>query len=548
MDGGKLFIDQVMMDEFLKQYALALDRKEVISLVERRTEVYKMHYDLDVLDSEPWSEAVIIHVLQAVRTAMTTCFPEEKSNQLFRAIVLTAPPKQVGHMWKTGIHVIYPDLEVDSAMGLTLRKVAVMHLNKIQRRLEPHNSWEDVLDRCVHVANGLRMVGSVKMSKCNTCAVKRKKMRNVAFDRFVLCDDCAGKSMVNDGRAYTGFLALDSLGEKIESDTESLRQNHLFCVKQSSIRCFSPLGAVKNGFFLLPPGIAMEEPTGRDLRKKGTLVVSRKELREEDKKRVMGNNQLVPLLEQFLTSNPLMSQLKFNTPENPYRDMSVIKVIYHKTKSSCLYLVNVDGPGSTFCNNKAGCHNSSRVYFEFRSKYMVQRCFCPKTPVVDGGMPCKDYTSPKVLLPEDLRKVLFSTEPSKSLGLEVSVLKNNTTRNMPSSTSNPPLSKRKLEKSLLKTSWQRYQKQVEFLHHLSITLSVEPVPLTKDAMYPSCVSSQLCKLSSVQVEEASASELFGWTDSIVKDLKRAAAEEGEGTYTKKPRAKKRKHSEVLHDE
>lgn len=535
MDGGKLAIDPVIMDEFLKQYALALDRKEVISIVEKRTDIYKMHYDLDVVDTEPWSEAIILQTLQEMRTAMATCFPVEKREELFRAVVLTAPPKKVGDMWKTGIHVIYPDLQVDSTMGLTLRKVAVMHLNKLQRRIAPLNSWDDVLDRCVHVANGLRMVGSVKMSKCDNCSAKRKKMKQVGFDKFVLCDDCSGKTMVNEGRAYTGFLVMNSLGLKDEHDTEVLRQNRLFCVKQSSIRCFSPLGAVKNEFFVLPPGIALDEPSAKDLKRKGTLVVSRKELRESDKKKVLGNNQLVPLLENFVTSNPLMSQLKFNCPENPYKNVSVIKVIYNKTKTSAHYLVNVDGPGATFCNNKSGCHNSSRVFFEFKTRYMVQRCFCPKTSVVEGGVPCKEYISPRVMLPEDVRKMLFPCEPSKSLALEVSVLKNNTSRNMKgcsnsSSTSGavpskPPVSKRKLEHDMLLLSWQRYQKQVDFLNHMSVTLSMEPVPLTKDNMYPSRVSSQLCRITSDQVENASAADLFNWTDNVVLDLK-GGAEEG----------------------
>ncbi len=544
MDGGKLSIDPVMMDEFLKHYALALDRKEVISVVERRTDIYKMHYDLDVLDTEPWSESLVIRTLQEMRTAMATCFPEEKADELFRAVVLSAPPKKIGDMWKTGIHVIYPDLQVDSAMGLSLRKVSVMHLNKIQRRVEPLNSWDDVLDRCVHVQNGLRMVGSVKMSKCTNCASKRKKMRQVGFDKFVLCDDCSGKTMVNDGRAYMALLVLNSRGVKDEADTELLRQNHLFCVKQSSIRCFSPLGATKSEFFHLPPGITPEEPSSKDLKRKGTLVVSSKELRETDKKKLMGNNQLVPLLESFLTSNPLMTQLKFNSPENPYKDVSVIKVIYNKTRSSVTYLVNVDGPGATFCNNKSGCHNSSRVFFEFKNKYMVQRCFCPKSPVVDGGMSCKEYVSPKVMLPEDVRKMLFPTEPSKSLAVEMNVLKNNTSKNMKGCvTLKPPVSKRKLEHDLMKMSWQKYVKQVDFLNHLSVTLSLEPVPLTKDHMYPSCVSSQLCRLSSEQVENASASDLYSWTDGVILDLKKTSEEKEDQTKSPYSKNKKRKRSE-----
>jgi hypothetical protein len=540
MDGGKLAIDPVMMDEFLKQYALALDRKEVISFVERRTDIYKMHYDLDVLDTAPWNEATITYVLREIRNAMATCFPVDKAGALFRMVVLTAPPKQIGDLWKTGIHVIYPDLQVDSVMGLTLRKVAVMHLNKLERRVEPQNCWDDVLDRCVHVANGLRMVGSVKMSKCINCANKRKKMRQVGFDQYILCDDCSGKTMLNDGRAYTALLMLDSAGNKDEHDTELLRQNYLFCVKLSSIRCFSPLGATKNEFFACPAGVTLEEPSSKDMKRKGTLVVSRKEFRDLDRKKIMGNNRLVPLLEHFLNTNPLLTQLKYNTPSNPYKDVSAIKVLYNKNKSSVVYLVNVDGPGSTFCNNKGGHHNSSHVFFEFRSKYMVQRCFCSKSPVVDGGVPCKDYISPKVMLPEDLTALLFPVATSnKALVVTADVLKDNICRNMKGCVSSkPPLSKKREESALMQSSWQRYKKQVDFLHHMSITLPPETVPLSKDTMYPSRVSSQLCRLTSEQVDNATAGELFNWTDNVVTDLKKTQEEKGEDY--KKSRFKKRK--------
>ena len=534
MDGGKLAIHPILTDVFLQAYANALTNGEVISMVERRTDVYKMHYDLDVLDLQVWNEEKTIDVLREIRLAMAECFPPEKATELFRTVVLTAPPKQVNNMWKTGIHVIYPDLQVDSAMGLTLRKVAVMRLNRRQRRVEPLNAWDDVLDRCVHVANGLRMVGSVKMSKCVQCAAKRKRLKNVGFNQVVLCDSCNGKTMLNDGRAYTAFLLLDSFGNKDVAGTEQLKQNRCACVHLASIRCFSPLGVSRNPDFVLPPGITWEEPSAKDTKGRTNIVVSRKEFRDMDKRQLNGNSALVPLLEQFLTTSPFMSQLAYTTPGNPYKDVFVIKVLYNKSTRAPCYLVNVDGAGSTYCNNKGACHTSSRVYFEFRSKHMVQKCFCAKVAAVEGAVPCSKYSSPKVALPEDLRRLLFPPSPVQVLDVAEDVLRGNVVQNMKScAVVKKVVNRKKVEAEFLQTCWTDYKKRLDLLEHVNITSSLEPVPLSKETMYPSRVSSALCKLTSEQVETASAAELYRMTESLVMDLK------AEGKEPRKNRKRKR---------
>ncbi len=538
MDGGKLSIDPVLMDEFLKHYAGALDRGEQLSIVERRTDVYKMHFDVDALNPQPWTEADILWVLQEIRLAMAECFCPEKAAELFRTVVLVAPPKQVGTMWKTGVHVIYPDLEVDSAQGLTLRKVSVMRLNKVRRRIEPLNSWDDVLDKCVHTANGLRMVGSVKMAKCLQCAAKRKKMKNVGFDKFVLCDECCGKTMCNEGRPYTPLLLLDASGNKDIAGTEALLQNHYMCVKLSSIRCFNPVGLCKNADFALPPGIALEDPGAVKGTKGAALVVSRKFFRNKDKKQmVAGNQQLPALLEEFITSSPLMVQMGWTCAENPYRNVSVIKVSYTKVN----FLVHVEGPGSSYCNNKNGLHNSSKVYFEFRSKHLVQRCFCGKAPA-NEGVSCKEFKSRPVKLPEDLRRLLFPPVTSTTVVLSTDELRQNVSQNMKDCAVAVKLpDKRKEKLVVLQRYSQQYAKRLDFLNHLAVTSPLDPVPLTKDVMYPSAVSSQLCTLRSEDVDLFSAAELCSMTEEVVLDL--MTNSEHAAAASKKPSRKRKRADE-----
>ena len=76
------------------------------------------------------------------------------------------------------------------------------------------------------------------------------------------------------------------------------------------------------------------------------------------------------------------------------------------------------------------------------------------------------------------------------------------------------------------------------MKHLSITSALEAVPLTKDIMYPSLVSSQLCKYKSDDVEQFSAAELCAMTEEVVLDLKPVPMEEIP-TSRKPPRKRKR---------
>ena len=267
-------------------------------------------------------------------------------------------------------------------------------------------------------------------------------------------------------------------------------------------------------------------------------MVSRKEFRDNNKKQVQGNSRLVPVLEQFINTSPFMSQLAYTTPENPYRDVSITKVMYHQTKSGkgMLYLLNVDGPGSTFCNNKNGYHNSSKVFFEIRDKFLLQRCFCGKAGA-DGGVPCKEYKSRKVTVPQDLRLLLFPAPASKALDVPIDQLRDNVSRNM-MGCAVPRVVATKQHRKLKQTAflqacWLQQKKRVEYLEHLAITTGLEQVPLSKEVMYPSRVSSQLCKFTSEQVETATAEQLYHMTEDVVLDLKKVAA-------ASKEKGKKRK--------
>jgi hypothetical protein len=71
----------------------------------------------------------------------------------------------------------------------------------------------------------------------------------------------------------------------------------------------------------------------------------------------------------------------------------------------------VTGVGSTFCQNKKGCHNTNSIYFQFGPEWFHQKCFSRKTAVRAGGKSCGSFQGPAQKVPTELRLILFPELP-----------------------------------------------------------------------------------------------------------------------------------------
>ena len=136
--------------------------------------------------------------------------------------------------------------------------------------------------------------------------------------------------------------------------------------------------------------------------------------------------------------------------------------------------------------------------------------------------------------------LLFPAAPFRALDVTVDELRQNVSQNMEGCAVVRRTPNKKKEQSVyLQRCLQQHAKRVDFLKHLSITASLEAVPLTKDVMYPSAVSSQLCKYKSEEVEQFSAAQLFSMTEEVVMDLQAAASEHAQVTPSKPSKKRKR---------
>ena len=70
---------------------------------------------------------------------------------------------------KTGIHLVMPNLPVTQKECLDMRLAIIAELELLGNDMIGWNSWEDIFDECVYQDNGLRMPGSHKIMKCDSC-------------------------------------------------------------------------------------------------------------------------------------------------------------------------------------------------------------------------------------------------------------------------------------------------------------------------------------------------------------------------------------------
>lgn len=217
MDGsGKLSVPDSHAGTFLNIYfTSAVVRGERLSVVERRTPIFRLFFDLDIRlpgDSDPspiirristviWDyvtreffvlESTATNDIDASTTHTGTSSCSDYNDERDRMIVCTAPLKNESpDVIKAGCHLIFPYIYVNSPIALKCRDSILDRIDRlytggmshstsaqsvtqctcesdeptadatssIQR---PVNSWRDLLDDSVYKGSGLRLVYSHK--------------------------------------------------------------------------------------------------------------------------------------------------------------------------------------------------------------------------------------------------------------------------------------------------------------------------------------------------------------------------------------------------
>lgn len=402
--GGKYTIPDSRHQQWLKRYAMHLQQHahEPVFFVEKRTPVFRMHFDLDYIQPEVPTLVQIIQMVHLLNTVFATFYPQtEQTADLFVAIVLKAPSLAKGAgITKTGYHVIWPYLLVNCDQALTMRLACITEaIHRFGERTAPYNSYDDLLDECVFMENGLRMVGSDKAKRCDMCDGKRKVNGN-------MCTTCKGLGKVCEKRVYEPYIVVDARGQLDEVRLSRLvdEDSKHRLVRWCSIR--SAETAPTAGY--VKPPLAMQvtyESVAKDRKKRKTVKAGGGGGGEiklvhgcrwlEDAIDVSENKQVRDEVESFIRTG--MGCVE-------WREIIARRMYY--SESAGRYLVKTFGMGCQYCLNVHRCHGSSSIYFVIDVSGIVQRCYSKKK--FDGiDTPCSKYASPRVQLSKVLLRVLF---------------------------------------------------------------------------------------------------------------------------------------------
>ena len=182
LEGGQYVVPADDNDEFLWHLAVSMQQDNRSSLVERRTEYFRYHLDLDFAEAQLLSLDDLRPYMLVVQEVVRRFFPFAGKDFLECAICAADSPKTVTgtdgktQQIKSGFHILFPHIWVHTDQALAIRADLILHLTKkFGERKQPFkNHWSDVVDESVYVGSGLRAVGAVKVSQCKNPACRQK--------------------------------------------------------------------------------------------------------------------------------------------------------------------------------------------------------------------------------------------------------------------------------------------------------------------------------------------------------------------------------------
>lgn len=402
---GRLSIPDEMHEAWLRIYTqeLALNTHSLF-FAERRTPVFRMHFDLDFTQEQP----VDLHYLTAMARECIRVFrlffpdvPEDAP--MWRCVLLVAGPKPTKanamDLVKSGCHMLWPWLYVNQIQALQLRANVVDTLNRTwPSRNSPANSYEDVVDRTVLTSNGLRMLGSdkaVRCKKCNKGAAREK------------CANCDGRGFLVENRAYTLAMILNSSGEPDRDRLEDWKKDLFTCVRFTSTRSSR---REHSAGFVVPSHAVTDDAVKtahRKAKKKsgsaGTVELPCEAVGLPGAVAIEPSSRIFTELHSFLTTC-MCPQWAGVRMTNLY--------IQHELGR---YTAHVNGPGSSFCQHVNRAHNSSVVRFTVERDGVRQRCFSPK---LHEGVSCRMYAGPVTPLSCWLQEAMFGARVSAKVAIQ----------------------------------------------------------------------------------------------------------------------------------
>jgi hypothetical protein len=383
--GGRVCLRPEDEARFFDAYGEDLDAGARLCFIEKRSPVFKLHFDLDLPSLISREDAVRLvdacnDVVASFLDAVVYCVA---------CAVLEGPGRQERRA--PGLHLIWPEVAVDETWALWIRASAVHRLSGDPLDFD----WNKVVDISVLTTSGLRMVGSDKCHTCRTC--------NNHKTRVCFCGDCSRAGKIYENKIYWPWLT--------RPDNPALLAELVGNRGHGARVCSTRLSTSKPDARLRVPAGAPPQAVCRELR--GA------KRRPDDRERYLddGITDTVPRC----SARPIRLELLPRTKElveacvreyHPaYAELQVRDVhSFPSRRRGAVFTitVKVTGPGSRYCLNKQDDHSSNTIYFHFTIGGVAQKCFSQKDTPRCSGECCRDFVSELKPLSEPLRQALLS--------------------------------------------------------------------------------------------------------------------------------------------
>lgn len=388
--GGKLSVPDQLLPEFYAAYGEDLDAGTYPCVVELRSPVFKLHYDVDI--KADLSDADLRAIASAVYEASCLYFP-------------AAPPPpcvvcsstRAGARAGSSLHLVFVrGAAVDEGRALAIRAGVLHRCGEVLGHLGL--DFNQVIDPCVFGPSGFRMVFSDKCRACQQCHGRR--------DAAAFCPACNRQGKVMERRVYSPWLLLP------ESGYDELRcgllYNRSYAVKHCAIRL--PLGTAVSATY--------REPTAAPApcyRRSGRRGVHEPGPAEPPRARRLA---LVSLDSE--ARRLLEDEVRRFHPMYAGVEVREVRSAAHPDVARRSYIVKISGPGSRYCSNKRDQHASNSAYFVAAADGLTQRCYSRKPEERSEGL-CAYYSSAPRPLSDGLRAALFAApgeaqESAEALG------------------------------------------------------------------------------------------------------------------------------------
>ncbi len=362
------------MDEFYRVYAADVVAGEANYVVEQRTKVFPFLVDLDVFGREQVGAERVRNYVSVIIAVMKEFYPIVPPAYVFTRPA-TSAVKDGENGIKSGIHIIFPGLNVTNAEAMMLRDAVI-----IKGGGEDGADWEDVMDASVYKGNGLRMPGSRKMEPCG------------CVDG---CLSCGGRGRIDVGRVYTPYCVVATGGDHLDDDElQSIRGDAFEMVRKTAVRTAAGTLA---GDFRIPEWFPEEGFNGKQ---RQTLKRKVSALRAQVADAGDGDGKYGECrdAELFVAVSNFIQRAFPHAPV-----VTKLSIPSEHSANPDFYLAR---SSSRFCQNKGGVHKTSNVYFHINRRGISQKCYCQCDEKRSGGI-CRKYRSPVVCLSAQLKKKLF---------------------------------------------------------------------------------------------------------------------------------------------